>query len=399
MSWQDAQAIGLGLARTVAGIECLPLAQATGRITARSARSPVPLPPFDNSAMDGYALRSDDLVGEPPWTLRVAGRAAAGDAGSRLSRGTCLRILTGAIVPEGADCVVMQEHVVRAGDRIVLHARPAAGLNIRLRAEDLPEGGEVLPAGRMIGAREAAVLAASGSAKVPLRRRVRVALFCSGSELRDPGAPLAPGQIWNSNRHLLAAALSAPWIDLQDMGTVPDDPQRLAAVLMAAARDADMVISTGGMSDGDEDHMPRLLREAGGHVDALRVAIKPGKPVGIGRLGQALYVGLPGNPVAAFVTWTCLGAPVLRALAGFADPGLTFSRVRLSDDLTRRPGRSEFRPAQLLGPGHDGLNRVRLMTPSFSARIALLARADGLALIPADAVALPEGALIDFLPF
>lgn len=399
LSWQDAQAIGLGLAHPVSGMDHVPLATATGRVTADATRSPVPLPPFDNSAMDGFALRTADLIGPPPWSLPVAGRVAAGEAGMPLPPGTCLRILTGAAVPEGADCIVMQEHVTRLDDTILLETRPAPGLNIRRQAEDLPKGGVVLPKGRVIGPREAAVLAASGWARIPVHRRVRVALFCSGSELRDPGDPLAPGQIWNSNRYLLAAALASPWIDLHDMGAVPDNPAELAATLVAAAQNADMVISTGGMADGDEDHMPRLLRDAGGQVDALRVAIKPGKPVGLGRLGDALYVGLPGNPVAAFVTWTCLGAPILRALAGFAEPGLTFDRVRLSDGLDRRPGRSEFRPAQLLGPGADGLDRVRLMAASFSARIALLAQADGLALIPAEATTLPEGALIDFLPF
>lgn len=228
---------------------------------------------------------------------------------------------------------------------------------------------------------------------------MRVALFCSGSELREPGEALAPGQIWNANRYLLGAALHAPWIALRDMGALPDDPAQLAAALLDAANWADMVISTGGMADGDEDHMPRLLRAAGGQVDALRVAIKPGKPVGLGRLGAALYVGLPGNPVAAFVTWTCLGAPVLRARAGWADPGLHFTTVRLDADLVRRPGRAEFRPAHLYPPGGDGLPRAALMTPTFAARIALLARADGLALIPAEAEHLSAGSLIDFLPF
>lgn len=399
MSWQEAQAIGLALATTVPESERLPLAAATGRITAEAAVSPIPLPPFDNSAMDGYALCSTDLQGPPPWTLPVAGRVAAGDPGSSLPAGSCLRILTGAPIPDGADCVVMQEHVVRSDDRVTLTAPPTPGLNIRRAAEDLPEGGVVLPAGRPIGAREAAVLAATGHADVAVHRPVRVALFCSGSELREPGEPLVAGQIWNSNRYLLGAALDSQWVELRDMGSVPDDPARLSEALVAAASEADMVILTGGMSDGDEDHMPRLLRAKGAEVHVMRVAIKPGKPVSLGRIGRALYVGLPGNPVAAFVTWTCLGSPVLRALAGFATPRPTFHRVRLDAALTRHPGRAEFRPAQLLPPGQDGLSRAVLMTPSYAARIALLARAEGLALIPAETKALPEGALIDFLPF
>lgn len=399
ISWQEAQAIGLSLAKAVTAVDRLPLAHATGRVLARPAISPLPLPPFDNSAMDGYALRLADLAGTGPWHLSVGGRVAAGDAGMHLPQGACLRILTGAAVPSGADCIVMQEHVQRDGDRIALLERPRLGVNIRKQAEDLPQGGEVLPLGRVIAAREAGVLAATGAANVAVFRRVRVALFCTGSELRDPGEALAPGQIWNANRYLLGVALQDPWVELRDMGGIPDDPAQLATALIAAAGWADLVISTGGMADGDQDHMPRLLRAAGGKVDALRIAIKPGKPVRLGRLGDAIYVGLPGNPVAAFVTWTCLGAPVLRARAGIAAPGLRFSTVRLDAELSRRPGRAEFRPATLLPRGADGLARAQLMTPTFAARIALLARADGLAMIPADADYMPAGHLIDFLPF
>ncbi|MCC5983622.1 MAG: molybdopterin molybdotransferase MoeA [Rhodobacteraceae bacterium] len=400
MSWEQARAIGLSLAsRPVAGDVPLPLAQAVGRVTALPFASPVALPLFDNAAMDGYALATSSLNGPGPWTLPVAGRIAAGETGGSLPPGAALRILTGAPIPKGADAVIMQEHVCRHGSDITLHDRPAPGINIRRAGEDLAFGAEVLPAGRALGPRELGVLAAMGQAQVTVRRRVRVALLCSGSELREPGEPLAPGQIWNANRFLLAAALHAPWVDLVDLGAVPDDPARLAADLLRAASSADMVISTGGMADGDEDHMPRLLRENGGAVHALRVAIKPGKPVGIGTLGGAVHVGLPGNPVAAFVTWSMLGAPLLRKLAGFADPLPVFRTGRLSAPLVRRPGRTEFRPACLKPGGPDGLPLVELMAPNFAARIALLASADGLALLPPDADRLDAGAHVDFLKF
>jgi len=399
MGWQEARAIGLSLASPVAGDVSLPLAQAVGRVTAMPCASPVALPLFDNSAMDGYALATSGLTGPGPWTLPVTGRVAAGDAGGCLPRGAALRILTGAPIPAGVDAVIMQEHVRCHGADITLHDRPVPGINIRRAGEDLALGGEVLRAGRVLGPRELGVLAAMGQARVPVRRRVRVALMCSGSELREPGEALAPGQIWNANRYLLVAALAAPWVELVDFGSVPDDPALLAAALLRAADTADLVISTGGMADGDEDHMPRLLRESGGSVHALKVAIKPGKPVGIGQLGGAVYVGLPGNPVAAFVTWSMLGAPLLRQLAGFADPLPVFQTGRLSAPLIRRPGRAEFRPACLNRAGPDGLPRVALMAPNFAARIALLASADGLALIPADADRLDADAPVDFLKF
>ena len=399
IDWRAARDIGLGLALPVGGVEALALAAVTGRVTAASATSPIPLPPFDNSAMDGFALATADLGGPGPWRLAVAGRVAAGEAASPLPPGTCLRILTGAPIPPGADAVAMQEHVTRHDGSITLAAAPRPGANIRRAGEDLAEGGEVLPPGRLIGAREAGVLAATGHAEVTVRRRVRVALICSGSELRAPGAPLAPGQIWDANRYLLAAALTAPWIDLLAPVTVPDEPDAIATALCRAAGGADLVISTGGMADGDEDHIPRLLRALGGEVHALRVAIKPGKPVALGRLGEAVHVGLPGNPVAAFVTWACLGAPVLRRLGGFADPLPALGTVRLAEALTRRPGRAEFRPARLRPAGPDGLPLADLLTPTFSARIALLASADGLALIPGEAASLPAGAALEFLAF
>ncbi len=399
MDWEEARAIGLSLANPVAEGVSLSLAQAVGRVTAMPFASPVALPLFDNSAMDGYALATSSLIGSGPWTLPVTGRIAAGDTGGSLPQGSALRILTGAPIPDGADAVIMQEHVFCHGSDVIIHDRPTPGINIRRAGEDLALGGEVLPAGRALGPRELGVLAAMGQAQVTVRRKVRVALLCSGSELREPGEPLAPGQIWNANRFLLAAALTAPWVELVDLGAVPDVPAQLAAELLRAATSADLVISTGGMADGDEDHMPRLLRENGGSVHALRVAIKPGKPVGIGKLEGAVYVGLPGNPVAAFVTWSMLGAPLLRKLAGFTDPLPVFQTGRLSAPLIRRPGRAEFRPACLKPAGPDGLPLVELMAPNFAARIALLASADGLALIPADADRLEPGAHIDFLKF
>jgi molybdopterin molybdotransferase len=399
MGWQEARAIGLSLAIPVAGEEHCQLSQALGRVTATPCVSPVALPLFDNSAMDGYALATSDLIGSAPWTLPVAGRVAAGDTAGTLPPRSALRILTGAPIPVGANAVIMQEHVQRDGVFIILGDLPAAGVNIRRAGEDLVRHGEVLPSGRELGPRDLGVLAATGHTEVIVHRRVRVSLLCSGSELREPGQPLSPGQIWNANRFLLAAALTLPWVELVDLDAVPDDPARLAEALKHASQAADLVISTGGMADGDEDHIPRLLRECGGSVNALRVAIKPGKPVGIGTLDQAVYVGLPGNPVAAFVTWLMLGAPLLRKLGGITDPLPVFQTTRLSAPLNRRKGRAEFRPARLLPAGPDGLPVVELMAPNFAARIALLASADGLALIPADVEVLDEAAHIDFLRF
>jgi molybdopterin molybdotransferase len=390
---------GLALAEPVPEVETVALEAVGGRVLAEDAVSPLPLPPYDNAAMDGYALRLSDLPGDGPWKLPILGGIAAGEAGMAIMpRGGVLRILTGAPVPLECDAVVMQEHVQRSLGCVTIRTRPASGTNIRRTGEDLPAGAAILSAGKTIGPREAAALAATGHASVPIRRRVRVALFCTGSELRHPGETLGPGQIWNANRFTLRAALDLPWIDLEDLGTVPDTPGELTATLLAASERADLVISTGGVSVGDADHMPRLFREAGGDIHALRIALKPGKPLAIGRMGHAIYLGLPGNPVSAFVTWHVIGARIAERLAGIV--GATSRRlvVKAGFTTTRRPGRCEFRPVRVTGYDASGAQRVELLSPSFSARIALLAGADGLAMIPAECDRIAEGDLLEFLP-
>lgn len=391
---------GLALCAPVAGTETLALEAATGRVLAGRAVAPLPLPPFDCAAMDGYALRRADLAGPGPWRVAVAGRVAAGMAApARMPAGAALRIFTGAPVPPHCDAVVMQERVTRSAGAIQLDRLPEPGENIRRAGEDLAAGAAILPAGRVVGAREAAALAAVGLGRVTVRRKVRVAIFSTGSELRAPGEPLGPGQIWNANRFQLRAALAAPWVALDDLGTLPDDPACLRAALERAAATADLVVSTGGVSVGEEDHMPRLLRAAGGKIAVLKVAMKPGKPVALGRLGGAVCIGLPGNPVSAFVTWAVLGARMAEALAGITGPAPRRQIVRATAPLERRPGRCEFRPARLTDPDGRGVAGVDLLAPSFSHRIALLAGADGLALIPAEAERVAAGDLLEFLPF
>jgi len=400
VSLDDAVARGVGLAAPAPGTETLPLAAAIGRVLAGVAASPLPLPPFDNAAMDGYALATGDLPGDGPWLLPVAGRIAAGaaEAPSRPA-GAALRILTGAPVPPDCDAVVMQEHVTRRGDAILLDRRPAPGLNIRRRGEDLPQGAEILAPGRVIGPREAAALAAVGAAEVTVRRRVRIAFFCSGDELVAPGLPLAPGQIYNSNRFALLAALAQPWIEARDLGAVRDDPAALGAAMRAAAGWADMVVTTGGVSVGDEDHLPRVVAAEGGTLSVVRVAIKPGKPLTLGRVGGAIYLGLPGNPVAVHVGWSLIGARIADRLAGLARPEGAETQVAAGFDLSRRPGRAELRPARVTGADAAGRAIVTIMPGSFSARIAELAAADGLVVIPAEAAEVRAGSVLRFLPF
>ncbi|WP_169791139.1 gephyrin-like molybdotransferase Glp [Rubellimicrobium mesophilum] len=389
----------IGAAGRITAAESVPLVEATGRILAAPVSASRPMPPFDASAMDGYALRSAALAGDGPWEIPVAGRVRAGDPPGPLPAGAALRILTGAPLPLGADAVVPQEQVGARGAGLRLRFRPRPGAHVRRAGSDLAEGVELLPAGRLIGPREVGALAAAGLRRVEVRRRLEVALLRTGSELTPPGAPLDPGRIWDSNGATLLSLLSLPWIRLQDRGTVPDDPAELRRALAAAAEGADLVVTTGGVSVGDEDHLPRAVTEAGGRILVNSVAMKPGKPLTFGQIGRASWIGLPGNPVAAFVGWTVVGARIAEAMAGLAGTGPRKAIVRSAAPAAHRPGRCEFRLARLVGYDAHGVQVAELLPGETSYRVALLARADGLALIPAEAGAVPEGTLLEFLPF
>jgi molybdopterin molybdotransferase len=399
MPVDDALARGLSLVSPLAATEEIALSDATGRVLAEPIRAARPMPPFDNAAMDGYAIRLADVTGPGPWTLPVTGRTRAGDPPCSLPTGAACRILTGAALPQGAEAVVAQEDAVRGNGTITLSHLPQIGQHIRRAGDDLRTGAEIVPAGRMIGAREACAIAACGADTVTVRARLKVAVLSTGSELVAPGAPLAPGQIWDANTALLRAALAQPWIARLDLGALPDDPDRLADALVDAFAQADLVISTGGVSVGDEDHMARVFAQAGGVIHAMKIAMKPGKPLTIGQLGDSVWLGLPGNPVAAYVTWTVIGARLADAMAGIRPVGPRKTLVRLAAALRHKPGRCEFRPARILGYSAQGAQLVECLDAPGSHRVAQLARADGLALVPAEAEAMAAGDLIEFLPF
>jgi molybdopterin molybdotransferase len=400
ISVDEALRRGLALAKPVADLERLLLSQVHGRVLAKTALAESPLPLFDNSAMDGYAIRLADFSGEGPWHLPVAGRLAAGDVGVRsMPVGAALRIFTGAAIPPDCDAVVEQEMTQPEGDGIRLCGRPKPGDNIRRAGEDLAVGAELLPAGRRIGPRAASLLACAGYGEVVVRRRVRVAFFSTGSELRAPGSQLKPGQIWNANRSFLQGSLDLPWVDAIDIGCIPDTPEQLRQALEQASRDADLVVSTGGVSVGDEDHMPSVLRALGGTTHVRRVAMKPGKPLTIGRIGAALYLGLPGNPDSTFVTWHMIGARIAEALAGISEQAPRRIVVRAGFDRQRRPRRCEFLPARLGGYDGNGTRTAEIVSRGVSRQIALMAWANGLLLIPSETDRVRQGDMLEFLPF
>ncbi len=365
--------------------EMLTLEAALGRVAATGAQAVVSLPPFDNAAMDGYALHTADLLGPGPWTLTVAGRIAAGDAGDEgLSPSSAIRILTGAPIPRGADAVVMQERVVRDGPVIRLDAAPAPGTNIRRRGEDVAKGSSPVAAGLSLTAPRLAVLAGCGIPALPVFRRLRVAMFSTGNELQEPGQPLAAGQIYNSNRVMLRGLLTLPWIALTDFGILRDDPGAIRATIREAASTHDVVISSGGVSAGEEDHILDALRREDATLDVLKVAIRPGKPLTVGRVAGALFIGLPGNPYATAITFTQIAQPALRRAAGLTETPDTAIPCVADFDYVRMAGRREYVP--VTWDSRDAMGRpvLRRLGVGASASLSPLAMARGIAALPAD---------------
>lgn len=381
------------------GAEQVPLGLAKGRILAHPVLSAAMVPPFDNAAMDGYAVQTAALAGPGPWSLRVIARLAAGlDTDAGISDDTAARIFTGAPVPAGADAVVMQEEVTRHGDGIVLTRRPEPGLNIRKAGSDIAAGAIVLDAGRRLGARAIAACAAAGAGTVPVRPRLRVALLVTGDEVRPSGSTRSDAQIWDVNSPMLSALLTSPAVDLVSSEHSVDDRAGLARQLGDLAAGSDLIVTTGGISVGEEDHVKPALALAGGKVLFSGVAIKPGKPVSFGRLGSCLWLGLPGNPLSAFVTFQIFGTALLRRICGDrAQPARR--HAVLSDTIRRKPGRCELRLAVIAGFDAQGREVARCDDATHSARVGTLPFADGLIFLPAKADHLPAGALVEFQPF
>ncbi len=399
LSTEQALALLLERAAPIAGSDTVALADALERVLAEPVVSPIDQPGWDHSAMDGYGLRIADLAADA-W-LPISQRIPAGQVGEPLTPGTAARIFTGAPVPAGVDTVVIQEDCERDGERVRL-AAPARGklrpgANIRRRGEDIAAGQTVLDPGVRLGPQHLGLAASVGVAELAVHRRLRVAVFASGDELVMPGTPLGPGQIYNSNRFMLLALLRRLGCELVDLGIVADDRQATMDALARAAEQADLVLASGGVSVGEEDHV-RPAVEALGRLDLWRVAMRPGKPVAFGSIGDTPFIGSPGNPVSLFVTFCLFARPFIRRMQGVVGDLVPRGRSLPAGFALERPvKRRDYRRARV-ETGADGAPCIRVFPSTSSAAITSLTWAEGLVDLPAGAP-VTLGQPLTFLPF
>jgi molybdopterin molybdotransferase len=382
---------------SVVETETVALMEARGRVLAGDAVAPINLPPFDNSAVDGYAVRHADL-GAGETRLAIVDRLTAGQAAVRkVSRGEAIRIFTGAPMPEGADTVFMQEDVRLEGDAVIVPPGLKTGANRRLAGEDVARGAVALMAGRRLQPQDLGMAAALGLQTLPVRRRVRVAIFSTGDEIVEPGAVLAGAALYDANRHLLGAMLANLGAAVSDLGILRDDPATLSVKLAAAAQDHDLVLTSGGVSTGEADYVKDAVGAAGSLV-FWRVAIKPGRPVAMGVLRGAAFVGLPGNPVAVFVTFARVVRPLLLRLAGANPEPLVALPVRSAFAYRKKKGRREY-VRVALKRREDGAYEAHKHPQDGAGVISSLTATDGLAELGDDVTDIAVNETIGFLPY
>ena len=386
---------------SVTGGEIAMLANAAGRVLADQVVAPVDLPPFDNSAVDGYAVRAADLTDARDSRLTIADRAAAGHAAKRsLKTGQAIRIFTGAPMPAGADTVFMQEDCrVENGD-VIVPPGLKRGANTRFAGEDVRAGAVALPAGRRLAAHHVALAAALGLTELPVRRRVRVAVFSTGDELVEPGKRLPHAALYDSNRYLLTALIGRLGGAVTDLGILKDDQPALARAIAAAAVDHDLVLTSGGVSTGEADHV-RAALESVGRLVFWRLAIKPGRPVAMGvirgaNLGDGTaFVGLPGNPVAVFVTFVRVVRPLLLRLSGALPEPLVALPARAAFSYKKRKGRREYVRVKLR-TAPDGTIEAEKYAQDGAGVLSSLTETDGLAELGEDVTRIEPGSAIGF---
>lgn len=380
----------------VAESEVVALEHALGRIAFEDVVAKTDLPPFANSAVDGYAVRFDDLAADTETELPIRGRIAAGSPRAVKAAGRAVRIFTGAAMPPDADTVFMQEDVRSANNRVKLPPGLRRGANMRSGGEDVRCNERIITAGQRLRPQDIALAAATGHAQLKVRRKIRVALLSTGDELIEPGGCLGEANVYDSNRVMLATLLTKAGVECHDFGMVRDRQNALAARLAAAAKDNDLILSSGGVSLGEEDHVKSAV-EAVGRMVFWRIAIKPGRPLAMGVIGGTPFVGLPGNPAAAYVAFLFFVRPLLAHIGGALPRPPLALPVRSAFSMPKKYGRREFIRVSL-SQAQDGVLEARKFPKDGAALLSSLTESDGLAVIPEDARGVSVGEMISFYP-
>jgi molybdopterin molybdotransferase len=378
--------------------ERVPLREARGRVLASDVVAARDVPPHDNAAMDGYAVCAHDLDSGRETRLAVTGRVTAGHPLARpVGRGEAIRIFTGAAMPTGPDTVVMQEDCQLEGDTVIVPAGIAPGANCRHRGEDIRAGSAILRCGSRLRPQDIGLAASVGETTLEVSRRLRVALFSTGDEVREPGETLQPGCLYDSNRYTVSALLERLGASVTDLGILQDDAAAISEALARAAEPHDLIITSGGVSVGEEDHVKTVVQQLG-QLHLWRVAIKPGKPIALGQIKGVPFVGLPGNPVAVMVTFLRLVRPLVLRLMGCEHVDPVVYRVRAGFEHQKKPNRREWVRVRL--ERDDAHELVARKFPREGAGIlSSVVAADGLVELAEDVTEVERGTMVDFLPF
>jgi len=380
------------------GTERIPIRKALGRILREDIISPLNVPSATNSAMDGYAINSRDIPATGIINLQVVGTAFAGKPFSgTISPGQCVRIMTGAVMPSAADTVVMQEHVERTDDSIRLDNSIKAGANVRMAGEDMSIGDKVLESGTEITPADTGLIASLGIGDITVTRQLRVAFFSTGDELRSLGEPLTDGNIYDSNRYTLYGMLARLGVEIIDMGVIRDNPELLQGAFQEAATQADVLITSGGVSVGEADYVKEIL-ESVGTVNFWKVAMKPGRPLAFGKIQNTWFFGLPGNPVSVMVTFYQFVLPALRYFMGAREIAPVTFKAICKSGLKKRPGRVEYQRG-ILSKDDTGQVIVHKTGAQGSGILRSMAQANCFIILPMDSGSIEPGALVDVQPF
>ena len=394
---EDAVALIASRVRPVGRTVLAPLTQADGRVLSADLFARIPLPPFTNSAVDGYAVRHADLQHDGPTTLPLSGRIEAGARAGAHVAGSAARIFTGALMPEGADTVFMQEDVRVEDGRVILPQGLKRGANVRPAGEDIARGALAIPKGRRLKPQDVALAAALGVTQLEVAAPVRVAVFSTGNELVSPGEDQAPPQIYDSNRFMLLALLARLGCEAHDLGILRDDRDGLAHALADAAGRFDLIVTSGGVSTGEADHVKAAV-ESIGSLAFWRMAIKPGRPVAMGVIAGTPFVGLPGNPVASFVTQAYVVRPLALALMGAPAPASLPVPVRAAFSYKKKTGRREFVRVSL-ARGADGVVEARKFPREGAGLLSSLTETQGLVELSEDVTRVEPGQMVGFLDY